>query len=61
MQEWLKGKKTYIVAGAGIIIAAANVILKIVNDEPVTTEDVAIILGFLGLGTTRSGIKKIEK
>ena len=55
---FLQGKKTYIIAGIAIIGAVCNLVLKLVNGEPVTVEDVYLILGSAGLGTLRAGTAK---
>lgn len=52
-----KGKKTYVIAIVGAIGAAANIAVKVINKEPVGMEDIAALLGALGLGTLRAGIK----
>ncbi len=55
MIKWLKGKKTYLTAAAGVI---AGVVLCI---EGHVTEGVQTILGALGVGALRAGVAKTEK
>lgn len=56
--EWLKGKKTYLVAGIGILVNGALAMGYI--DER-TAASVDGILIFLGFGAMRAGIAKIGK
>lgn len=53
--EYLKGKKTYIVAIVGIIVNGAYA-MGYVSEEWVKAIDGALL--FLGLGTIRAGIAK---
>jgi hypothetical protein len=56
--NWLKGKKTYIVAGIGVVFAVAEYWAGALN----VTDAAYAILGSLGLGTLRSGVNStIEK
>ena len=56
----INGHRTYIIAAVVFLVAVGHVVLKIANDEPITVEDVYAILGSLGLGAARAGIKKAE-
>jgi len=58
MLNWLKGKKTYIVSLIGAIIAVGSLLLKVLNGEPVSMDDVIVILELLGIGGLRAGIAK---
>jgi hypothetical protein len=53
----LKGKKTYAIAILGAIGAAANIAIKVIQEQPVGIEDIMALLGALGLGSLRAGIK----
>jgi len=55
MIAWLKGKKTYLTATAGVI---TGVVLCI---EGHVIEGVQTILGAVGLGALRAGVAKTEK
>jgi len=59
--DWLKGKKTYLVSG---LIVASSVIQLLVGDlsliEFLSSEQLLILLGGLGLGSLRAGVKKSE-
>jgi len=52
--DWLKGKKTYLVAAGGAISGAVLLL------EGHVVEGVQTILGALGLGALRAGVKKAE-
>ncbi len=54
MFKWLKGKKSYLVSAGGII---AGVVL-IIEGHPAV--GIQTILGALGIGALRAGIKKAE-
>ncbi len=54
MLKWLKGKKAYLVAAGGVI---AGIVLCI---EGHVIEGIQTILGSLGLGALRAGVKKSE-
>jgi len=54
---WLQGYKTYIVAGFAILTAVGNLVTKFLNGEPITMEDIMMLLAALGLTTLRAGIK----
>ena len=56
--NWLKGKKTYIVVIVGVLVNGM-IAMEIIPRESFVT--VNAILGFLGLGTIRAGIKSAEK
>lgn len=56
--EWLKGKKTYITAIVGIILNGLIAMGYISSDLIVPINSV---LGFLGLGTLRAGVKKTNE
>jgi len=51
----LKGYKTYIVAIIGVLVNGA-IAMGYIPEEYLTT--INSILGFLGLGTLRAGVKK---
>ena len=53
----LKGKKTYAIAIIGAVGALANIAVKIINKEPIGMDDITALLGAVGLGTLRAGIK----
>jgi len=55
--EWLKGKKTYAISIIGGIMAGGNIVLKLLNNQPVGMDDIVALLGAFGLGTLRAGIK----
>ena len=52
MIRWLKGKKTYLTAAAGVI---TGVVLCL---EGHVIEGVQTILGAVGIGTLRAGVAK---
>ena len=54
----LKGKKTYLISIVATIVAVGNIILKLLNGEPITQEDFYLLLGSMGLGTLRAGMNK---
>ena len=51
---WLNGKKTFIVAIAAIIYA----VVRLWTGELGVDEAIIVILGALGFGALRSGLKK---
>ncbi len=51
-KEWLKGKKTYIVAVATICYALSGVVAGYIPID----QAVMLILGALGLGALRNGV-----
>ena len=51
--NWLKGKKTYIVMGLGVL---TGVVLIVCGDVP---QGIQTILGALGLGALRAGVSKV--
>jgi hypothetical protein len=53
----LKGKKAYIVSILGMVVSGGNVVLKFLNGEPISIEDIMAIFGSAGLGALRAGIK----
>lgn len=55
IKEFLKGKKTYIVAIVGVIVNGCAAMGYI---TPEVVDTVNTVLVFLGLGTVRAGIKK---
>ena len=61
----LSGKKTYIVAGLGILAIVCSAASSIISGEMTITQFFSStqfmeILGFLGLGTPRAGVAKTE-
>lgn len=59
--KFSQGKKTYIIAIVAAVVAVGNIVLKLARGEPITMEDIYLLLGSLGLGTVRAAIKKAEK
>ena len=59
--DWLKGRKTYVVSG---LIVASSLVQLVVGDisliEFLSSEQLLILLGGLGLGSLRAGVKKSE-
>jgi len=57
--DWLKNKKTYIVSG---LIVASSLVQLVTGDislmDFLTSENLLILLGGLGLGTLRAGVSK---
>ena len=53
----LKGKKTYVISILGSVGAGINIALKILNNQPISMEDLTALLAAIGLGTLRAGIK----
>jgi len=53
----LKGKKAYIVAGLIGIAGISNLVIKFLNGEPVTINDIMALLSSPGLAALRAGIK----
>ena len=53
--DWLKGKKTYIIAGAVIVVAILG------EFDIVVPEYVWGVLGALGLGFLRAGVQKANE
>ena len=51
--EWLKGKKTYIAVGLGVIFS--GLLAMGIIDQP-TFNTIAAICGFLGIGFLRAGV-----
>ena len=51
------GKKSYVVSIVGTIVSAGNLILKFYAGEAVTITDIMALLGAIGIGTVRAGIK----
>lgn len=59
MIEWLAGKKTYLLALAGVIILVVRNGFGIeIPYVPLDPDWVVHVMGFMGLGTTRSAIAK---
>ena len=56
--DWLKGKKTYIVAGLLIAIAVINGLAEGTWDWASLWPNIQVILGGLGLGALRAGVAK---
>lgn len=56
--DWLDGKKTYITAGAGMLVFGAWS-LGLIDDE--TAKTLLGLLGFGGLAFLRAGVAKVEK
>lgn len=56
--SWLSGNKTYILSILGAIGAVINISMKFLNGEPISMDDIYILLGSFGLGTLRAGISK---
>lgn len=58
MLEFLKGKKTYILAGLGALISLVHFISGDVTIGQFLSgnQDLLNLLGFLGLGTLRAGV-----
>ena len=52
--EWLKGKKTYIVMIVGVLLNGA-VVMELIDPQYIVV--INTVLGFLGLGAIRAGIK----
>ena len=53
--DWLKGKRTYIVAVVGVLVNGAWAMGYI---DPSLLPIVNTVLGFLGLAALRAGVKK---
>lgn len=53
----LKGKKTYAISILGSIGAVTNIVIKIIQKQPIGVEDIGALLAAIGLGTLRAGIK----
>jgi hypothetical protein len=53
--EWLKGKKTYVIAIATFVIGGLSALGYTVP------EYVYVLLGAIGLGTLRAGVGKVEE
>jgi len=58
MFKWLKGRKTFIVVAIGVIV---NGLFAMDYIDEKSIDIVNMILGFLGMGAIRLGIKKAEK
>ena len=56
VQQFLQGKKTYIIVIVAIVF---NTLVQYGVVDPSYTEFVNIVLGALGLGTLRAGINKV--
>lgn len=56
--EWLKGKKTYVVAAAVLLIAVLEGIVGIDIPGAEVTNPLPYILAALGLGALRAGVSK---
>ena len=54
MFKWLRGKKSYLTAAAGVITGVVLIV------EGQVIPGVQTILGALGLATLRAGVKKAE-
>jgi|TARA_R100001530_G_scaffold18513_2_gene15773 hypothetical protein len=57
LQEFLQGKKTYIIAGVGAIIYFLRA-AGIADIPPETEENIFRILAFLGLGTVSAKMNR---
>lgn len=56
---WLKGKKTYLIAGLMVLVSMLHLITGDMNlAEFVTSEHVNTLLEGIGLGTLRAGVSK---
>ncbi len=56
---WLKGKKTYLIAGLMVLVSMLHLITGDMSlAEFVTSEHVNILLEGVGLGTLRAGVSK---
>ncbi|MCH6578909.1 MAG: hypothetical protein IH802_00900 [Nitrospinae bacterium] len=56
---WLKGKKTYLIAGLMVLVSMLHLITGDMSlAEFVTSEQVNTLLEGVGLGTLRAGISK---
>ena len=58
IREWLKGKKTFIVAIIGVIV---NGLISQGYIDPALRDTINSILAFLGLGTLRAGMGNSNK
>ena len=56
VQDWLKGKKTYLVALAGIVAA----VLGYTNGDLTVVEAIGTILAALGVGTFAAKVNRLE-
>jgi len=57
--EWLKGKKTYIIAGLMVLVSLVQFLTGDLGFvEFITNEQVLFLLNGLGLGALRSGVSK---
>ena len=56
--EWLKGKKTYIIAGLLILISVITGVADGTWDWASMWPNIQVILGGLGLGALRAGVAK---
>ena len=55
IQDWLKGKKTYLTAAAGVITA----LIAFGDGTASLVVTVGAILGYIGLGSLRAAIAKL--
>ncbi len=56
---WLKGKKTYLIAGLMVLVSMLHLITGDMSlAEFVTSEHVNTLLEGVGLGTLRAGVSK---
>lgn len=58
--DFLKGKKTYIVAGLMVVVAVVNMITgDMTLIQFISSEHVMTLLEAVGLGTLRAGVAKV--
>lgn len=62
MQEWLKGKKTYILVALGVLTLVVQFLSGDISFiEFVTSESVITLIELLGIGTLRAGVAAATK